>query len=68
MLEAFGCGTAAIVAPVFEIKYGNEIIKIPTGSETAGPMATKLWQTIIDIQYGRYDNHPWSVVVTDSSN
>lgn len=39
---------------------------VPTGSSTAGPLTTKLWKTIIDIQYGRVPNHPWSVVVDEN--
>lgn len=41
--------------------YSGEDILVPTG-DRAGPIATKMWKTITDIQYGRVE-HPWSVIV-----
>ena len=65
MLEVFGCGTAAIVSPVNSILYKGKEIHVPTG-DTAGAVTKTLWQTIVDIQYGRVKNHPWSVILSDT--
>ena len=59
LIEAFGAGTAVIVAPVCAISYMEQEIKIPTGDQP-GPLATRLRKTLLDIQYGRVE-HPWSV-------
>ena len=61
LLEAFGAGTAAIISPVKGIVYKDHEIKIPTG-DGAGPLATKLWSSLLDIQYARV-KHPWSVPI-----
>jgi branched-chain amino acid aminotransferase len=61
LLESFGAGTAAVVSPVRTIVYKEHEIEIPTG-ENAGPVATHIWNTLRDIQYGNI-NHPWSVVI-----
>ena len=65
-MEVFGCGTAAIISPVSSILYDGREIKVPTGDKTAGPIGKLLWQTIMDIQYGRIPHHPWSVVLDDT--
>ncbi len=49
--EIFGSGTAAVISPVGEMKYGNRVINI--GGGKVGPMANRLYQAITDIQYGR---------------
>jgi branched-chain amino acid aminotransferase len=49
--EVFGTGTAAIISPVGEIKYKDEIIRIGDGS--IGKCAHKFFTAITDIQYGR---------------
>jgi branched-chain amino acid aminotransferase len=60
LMEAFGAGTAVVIAPVKGIVYeGSEII-IPTGEE-AGPLAQSIWTAITDIQYGRAHHDSWSV-------
>jgi branched-chain amino acid aminotransferase len=61
LMEAFGAGTAAVIAPVNEIHYKGQDIKFPTGAEI-GPVGKSMWNKILDIQYGRVE-HPWSVVV-----
>jgi branched-chain amino acid aminotransferase len=65
LLEIFGCGTAAIVAPVKAILYQGEEITVPTGDK-AGALTKRIWQNIIDIQYGRVRDHPWSVLIADT--
>jgi branched-chain amino acid aminotransferase len=49
--EIFGCGTAAVISPVGELKYGDTVISITNGK--VGPMAQRLYQAITDIQYGK---------------
>ncbi len=49
--EIFGCGTAAVISPVGELKYSDQVIEVTDGK--VGPLAQKLYQTITDIQYGR---------------
>jgi len=70
IIEAFGAGTAAIVSPVNMIGYKDMKIKIPLDvnnpREQAGPLARRLFQAIIDIQYGRIQ-HPWSFIVPDKN-
>jgi hypothetical protein len=42
--------------------YKNQELKVPSG-ENAGPIVLKLWKLITDIQYGKVENHPWSVKI-----
>lgn len=65
LMELFCCGTAAIISPVRSVLYNGREIKVPTGDQ-AGPIAAKLWEDIITIQYGRVRDHPWSVLLTDT--
>jgi len=61
--EIFGSGTAAVVSPVGELKYGDKII--PIGDGQVGPVAQKLFDAIQDIQYGKVeDPMGWVVPVT----
>jgi branched-chain amino acid aminotransferase len=57
--EAFGLGTAAVVAPVKEFGYkGKDYV---VGSGESGPVAKHLFQTLTDIQYGRIaDPYGWT--------
>ena len=52
--EIFGSGTAAVISPVGEIKYGDKVISIGDGS--VGPMASRFFQTLTDIQYGKSED------------
>ena len=52
--EAFGSGTAAVISPVGEIKYGDKVITI--NDNQTGPVAQKLYDAITDIQYGKADD------------
>ena len=67
--EAFGAGTAAVVSPVkrIHVAASGEDIAVPCGAggAAAGPLATRAWDTLADIYYGRgaHAQHPWSVVV-----
>lgn len=66
VIESFGAGTAAIVSPVKQISYLGKDYDIPLDpekpEEEAGPLARRLFETIMHIQYG-LTPHPWSVVV-----
>ncbi|HKK90240.1 MAG TPA: aminotransferase class IV, partial [Desulfobacteraceae bacterium] len=56
--EVFGSGTAAVISPVGEIKYGDTIMEI--GGGKTGPMALKFHDTITAIQYGNdEDKENW---------
>jgi branched-chain amino acid aminotransferase len=52
--EIFGSGTAAVISPVGELKYGDKVLTIGDGN--VGPMASKLFNTIQDIQYGKSED------------
>jgi len=54
LTEIFGSGTAAVISPVGELKYEEQVITIGQGS--AGPVAQRLFDTIMDIQYGRVED------------
>jgi branched-chain amino acid aminotransferase len=49
--EIFGSGTAAVISPVGEIRYGDHTHTI--GGGNVGPLANRLFKAITDIQYGR---------------
>ncbi len=58
--EVFGCGTAAVVAPVGMFEYDNEIFTI--NDNQSGPVATRLFNALTDIQYGRAeDPYGWTL-------
>ena len=52
--EIFGSGTAAVISPVGEIKYGEKVITVTGGK--VGPLAEKLYMAITDIQYGKAED------------
>lgn len=52
--EIFGSGTAAVISPVGELKYGDTVITVGDGS--VGPVANRFFQTITDIQYGKSED------------
>jgi len=49
--EIFGSGTAAVISPVGEIKYGDTVLAVSDGK--VGTMANKFYQELTDIQYGK---------------
>ena len=74
LLEAFGSGTAAVVSPIRRIQWDGGLearkagadpieitVPLPEGKE-AGPLAQKMWDWILERQYGEV-HHEWSVVV-----
>jgi branched-chain amino acid aminotransferase len=52
--EIFGSGTAAVISPVGEIKYGDQVITVGEGK--VGPMAQRFYKAITDIQYGHAED------------
>ena len=52
--EVFGSGTAAVISPVGQIKYGDQVITI--NANRTGPVAQKYYTAITDIQYGRAED------------
>lgn len=62
--EIFGSGTAAVISPVGEIKYDDQVITISDGN--VGPVANKLFNALTDIQYGKTaDPKGWIVPVPE---
>ncbi|MBW1866913.1 MAG: branched-chain amino acid aminotransferase [Deltaproteobacteria bacterium] len=49
--EVFGSGTAAIISPVGQLRYGDKTVTI--GDGRVGPIADKFYNAIMDIQYGK---------------
>jgi len=58
--EVFGCGTAAVIAPVGKFEFDQQIVTI--NDNQSGPVATRLFNTLTDIQYGRVqDPYGWTL-------
>lgn len=49
--EAFGTGTAAVISPIGELKYRDNIMKINDGK--IGETSQMLYDTLTGIQWGR---------------
>lgn len=61
--EAFASGTAAIISPIGKISYKERNIII--NNEKTGALAEKLYNEILQIQYGEKDDpYGWRVAVT----
>lgn len=52
--EVFGTGTAAVISPVGELNFKGDIISINNGN--IGEIATRLYDTMTGIQYGRLED------------
>jgi branched-chain amino acid aminotransferase len=52
--EIFGSGTAAVISPVGELNYNEQVITV--GGGNVGPMANKFYKSISDIQYGKAED------------
>lgn len=62
LTEVFGTGTAAVISPVKELCYKNQIASI--GNGTIGPITARLYDTITGIQWGRIaDTKGWVLPV-----
>ncbi|KAI8325229.1 branched-chain amino acid aminotransferase II [Martensiomyces pterosporus] len=66
MLEVFGAGTACVVTPVNRIFFQGKDYVIPLDpanpESQAGPITSRIYKTLSDIQYGDVPSE-WSVVV-----
>ena len=63
LLEVFGAGTAAIVAPVRKISWKDRMLDCGLKeSEEAGEIAMRMKGWIEAIQYGE-EEHEWSVQI-----
>lgn len=60
--EAFGMGTAAVIAPIG--RFGRKGRDVIVGGNVAGPVATRVYRALTDIQYGRADDpYGWTRIV-----
>lgn len=60
--EVFGSGTAAVISPVGKIKFDGKEIEISEGK--VGPVSAKLFEELMNIQYGKTDDpFNWTMVV-----
>ena len=58
--EVWGTGTAAVISPVGELSYKGERIVVNGGG--IGPLTQKLYDTIVEIQYGTArDTRGWTL-------
>ncbi|MGB4186866.1 MAG: branched-chain amino acid aminotransferase, partial [Limnochordia bacterium] len=62
LIEAFGCGTAAVVTPIGRLEYEGQVIEI--GGGKPGELTQKLYDTLTGIQTGKLpDPFGWVVKV-----
>lgn len=60
--EAFGSGTAAVISPIGELRWRDDIMPINHGE--IGQISRKLYDTLTGIQWGRLpDEFGWTVEV-----
>ncbi|HHY09314.1 MAG TPA: branched-chain amino acid aminotransferase [Firmicutes bacterium] len=60
LVEAFGCGTAAVISPIGKLTWQDETIEI--GGGKIGEISQRLYDTITGIQNGRLpDDFNWTV-------
>ena len=53
--EAGLCGTAAVLSPVGKVVDHGKEYALPTGMENAGPVISKLYDTLVGIQLGKVE-------------
>lgn len=63
--EVFGCGTAAVIAPVGRFGFHDEAVVI--NNNEPGPVSRQLYQQLTDIQFGRSPD-PFGWTYTIASN
>ncbi len=62
LTEAFGTGTAAVISPIGQLKYGDRTFNINDGK--IGAVSQKLYDTLTGIQWGEIeDKQGWTVTV-----
>ncbi len=60
--EAWGCGTAAVVSPIGELAYKDEVFTVNGGR--IGPVTQHLYDTLTGIQWGKTeDKFGWTVQI-----
>lgn len=60
--EAFGSGTAAVISPIGELRYGDRVMTINNGK--IGEISKKLYDNLTGVQWGKLpDTMGWTVVV-----
>ena len=60
--EAYGCGTAAVVSPIGELVYKDQIYTV--NNNEIGPLTQRLYDTLTGIQWGTAeDTRGWTVPV-----
>lgn len=60
----FGCGTACVVQPVQAlVRADGEVLRAAFDVDDPASLTRRLMQQLLDIQYGRMPDHPWSVPV-----
>ena len=65
MSEAAACGTACVISPMSKV-IDPENNKIYHLGDEPGPVLTKLYHALRDIQFGRAeDKHGWCDVIDD---
>ena len=57
--EAWGCGTAAVISPIDELRMGQAHYQVADGG--IGKLSQKLYDTLTSIQWGKApDTHQWT--------
>ncbi len=60
--EVYGTGTAAVISPVGELRYKDDVVVINNGE--TGELTQKLYDTLTGIQWGNVeDTYGWTTVV-----
>ena len=60
--EAFGCGTAAVISPIGELKYKDRVYTV--NNFKIGEVSKKLYDTLVSIQWGNAeDKYGWTQIV-----
>ena len=66
MQEAAACGTACVISPITKVFDPDNNITYSFGDKP-GPILTKLYHALQDIQYGRtIDKHHWCTLIEDT--
>ncbi|HET6445406.1 MAG TPA: branched-chain amino acid aminotransferase [candidate division Zixibacteria bacterium] len=65
--EVFGCGTAAIIAPVGRFRYRDRDYSV--NNNELGPVSSLIYKELTDIQFGRIpDRFGWTYTIEVNSN
>ncbi|SDH85677.1 branched-chain amino acid aminotransferase [Agrococcus jejuensis] len=67
IVEAFACGTAAVITPIGAIKAKDAADAFGDADAPAGPVTLALRAALTDLQYGRADDpHGWMTQLTEA--